>query len=122
MPVDARSTTAVCNACGSHQVDCSFQYFTTGGDLEHVEFFHRCRDCQAVESAIQQGCYGYDNHYDCALRHADDVDWGRRDHWRMVNRQPDGSIYVIATFGGRAQAEAALQHRGSTIDAWLEPA
>lgn len=56
-----------CSKCGSsifHR-DCSYEYYTTGGDMEHVEWKHTCKNCGHIESAIQQSCYGYDNDYAC---------------------------------------------------------
>ncbi len=71
MLVEERTTTAVCNKCGSDAVGCSYEYYTTGGDMEHVEFKHACGACGYVESKIQQGCYGYDNSCQCSMRHKD---------------------------------------------------
>lgn len=56
-----------CIKCGSTEFDpcCHYEYFTTGGDMEHVEWQHVCAECGAVNSSIQQACYGYDNEYSC---------------------------------------------------------
>src|SRR5581483_10785402 len=69
MPTVLDKPKPLCNRCGSSTVTCRSEYFTTGGDVEHVEFLHHCDDCQYEESAIHQGSYGYDNDYQCSLRH-----------------------------------------------------
>src|SRR5215208_5975365 len=58
-----------CNSCGSDSVTCNGEYYTTGGDLEHVEFTHSCQSCGHIESTIHQGTYGYDHEYMCSLPH-----------------------------------------------------
>jgi hypothetical protein len=54
-----------CYNCGSENVSCEKEYFSTGGDMEQVEWIHLCIHCGSRQSKIQQGCYGYDNHYNC---------------------------------------------------------
>ncbi len=56
-----------CATCGSRQIECDARYYTTGGDMEHVEWRHACRQCGHVDTAISQGCYGYDNEYYCPM-------------------------------------------------------
>jgi hypothetical protein len=68
-PINERDTPGICRSCGSDQVSCTSEYYTTGGDMEHVEFKHHCGKCGHGESEIQQGCYGYDNTYNCSLPH-----------------------------------------------------
>ncbi len=54
-----------CHRCGANTITCHRTYYTTGGDMEHVEWKHTCGSCEAVAREIQQGCYGYDNTYQC---------------------------------------------------------
>ena len=77
--IEETTTPALCVACGSNDVECRAEYYTTGGDMEHVEFTHRCRACGHSENAFQQGCFGYDNTYHCPLPHAMPVSKRPRD-------------------------------------------
>lgn len=54
-----------CSKCGSLNVSCNSEYFTTGGDMESVEWKHTCADCGEEKSETQTSCYGQDNHYCC---------------------------------------------------------
>lgn len=56
-----------CSACGSSAVICSDEYYTTGGDMEHVQWSHTCQQCGHVDTEFTQGCYGYDNEYWCPM-------------------------------------------------------
>jgi hypothetical protein len=62
---------ALCRRCGSNKVGCEGKYYSTGGDMEHVEFVHTCSECRHVESDTQMACYGFDNSFWCPLPHDD---------------------------------------------------
>jgi hypothetical protein len=67
--IEPRTTEPLCSRCGSSRVKCSAEYYTAGGDMEHVEFTHHCEACGHEESTIEQGSYGYDWKYSCPLTH-----------------------------------------------------
>ncbi len=59
-------TRSMCSKCNSANVICKAEYCTLGGDMEHVEWRHACRNCGHIDnSEIQQSCYGYNNYYSC---------------------------------------------------------
>ena len=62
-------TPAVCNKCGSINVNCTGEYYTTGGDMEYGFFTHICMDCGHIQKETQSGCYGFDHEFICPMKH-----------------------------------------------------
>jgi hypothetical protein len=85
----------ICGRCGSEDVACKYEYYTNGADLEHVTFTHVCQRCNYVEESCQQGCYGYDNSYECSLRHKDHSGLGTSSRWRLLRRIGKDRVYVV---------------------------